>query len=97
MLSKNYIRPSDSPYGAPILFTKKKDGKLRLCIDYRALNQNTIIDLYSFPCIDELLSRIWGAKYFSSLDLSDGYFHVPIANKMYTKQSLVIDMALVSI
>ena len=80
-----------------LYYLQKKDGKLRLGIDYRALNQNTIVDLYSFPCIDELLSRLWGAKYFSSLDLSGGYFHVPIANKMYKKQSLVIDMELVSI
>ena len=57
MLSKNYIRPSDSPYGAPILFAKKKDGRLRSCIDYRALDKNIIVDLYPLPCVDELLSR----------------------------------------
>ena len=72
MLSKNQIRPSDSPYGAPILFSKKKDGRLRLCVDYRALNKNTIADSYPLPCIDELLSRLQGAKYFSRLDLRDG-------------------------
>ena len=58
MLSKNEIRPSNSPYGAPILFAKKKDGRLRLCEDYRALNKNTIVDSYPLPCIDELLSRL---------------------------------------
>ena len=81
MLSKNQIRPSDSPYGAPILFAKKKDGRLRLCVDYRALNKNTIVDSYPLPRIDELLSRLQGAKYFSRLDLRDGYFHVPIADQ----------------
>ena len=81
MLSKNQIRPSDSPYGAPILFAKKKDGRLRLCVDYRALNKNTIVDSYPLPHIDELLSRLQGAKYFSRLDLRDGYFHVPIAEQ----------------
>ena len=81
MLSKNQIRPSDSPYGAPILFAKKKDGRLRLCVDYRALNKNTIVDSYPLPRIDELLSRLQGAKYFSRLDLCDGYFHVPVALK----------------
>ena len=79
MLSKNQIRPSDSPYGAPILFAKKKDGRLRLCVNYRALNKNTIVDSYPLPRIDELLSRLQGAKYFSRLDLRDGYFHVPVA------------------
>lgn len=58
MLSKNQIRPSDSPYGAPILFAKKKDGRLRLCVDYRALNKNTVVDSYPLPRIDELLSRL---------------------------------------
>ena len=81
MLSKNQIRPSDSPYGAPILFAKKKDGRLRLCVDYRALNKNTIVDSYPLPRIDELLSRLQGAKYFSRLDLRDGYFHVPVAEQ----------------
>ena len=72
--------PSDSPYGAPILFAKKKDGRLRLCVDYRALNKNTIVDSYPLPHIDELLSRLQGARYFSRLDLHDGYFHVPVAD-----------------
>ena len=81
MLNKNQIRPSDSPYGAPILFAKKKDGHLRLCVDYRALNKNTIVDSYPLPRIDELLSRLQGARYFSRLDLRDGYFHVPVADQ----------------
>ena len=81
MLSKNQIRPLDSPYGEPILFAKKKDGCLRLCIDYRALNKNTIVDSYPLPRIDELLSRLQGDKYFSRLDLCDRYFHIPVADQ----------------
>ena len=72
-LASNRITPSASPYGAPILFAKKKDGKLRMCIDYRQLNSNTILDSYPLPRIDELLTRLKGAKVFSKLDLRDGY------------------------
>ncbi len=55
LLSSNRIRHSSSPYGAPILFAKKKEGSLRMCIDYRALNTNTILDRYPLPRIDDLL------------------------------------------
>jgi len=72
-LSSNRIRPSSLPYGAPILFARKKDGRLRMCIDYRALNSQTVPDSFPLPRIDELLARIGGAKYFSKLDLRDGY------------------------
>ena len=65
---------SHSPYGAPILFAKKKDSnRLRMCIDYRALNKNTILDRYPLPRIDELFGRLRGASVFSKLDLRDGY------------------------
>ena len=73
LLESNRIRPSASPYGAPILFAKKHDGRLRMCIDYRALNKNTVTDSYPLPRIDELLARFQGARYFSRLDLRDGY------------------------
>ena len=58
MLSKNYIRPSGSLYGAPILFAIKKDGHLRLSVDYQALNKNIIMNSYPLSCIDELLTRL---------------------------------------
>ena len=81
LLKENKIWVSDSPYGAPILFAKEKDGQLCLCVDYHALNKNTIFDSYPLPCIEELLSQLKGAQYFSHLDLRDGYFHVPIAKE----------------
>ena len=54
-MDSNRIEPSNSPYGAPVLFAQKKNGKLRLCVDYRALNKQTIIDAYPLPRVDELL------------------------------------------
>ena len=72
-METNRIEPSYGPYGAPILFAKKKDGRLRMCIDYRLLNQQTKNDVFPLPRIDELLSRLDGARVFSKLDLRDGY------------------------
>ena len=79
LLESGRIVPSSSPYGAPILFAEKKGGGgLRMCIDYRSLNSNTITDSWPLPRIDEMLARLRGAKYFSKLDLRDGYHQVPV-------------------
>jgi hypothetical protein len=78
LLEDGHIRPSVSPYGAPILFVRKKDGSLRMCIDYRGLNKITIKNRYPLPRIDDLLDRLHGAKYFSKLDLMSGYYQVRI-------------------
>lgn len=78
MLDKGIIRPSNSPYGAPILFVKKKDGELRMCTDYRALNEQTVRDRYPLPRIDVILDKLQGAKVFSKLDLHSGYHQVRI-------------------
>lgn len=69
LLEKGWIRPSASPYGHPVLFARKKDGSLRMCVDYRTLNANTRVDRYPIPRIDELLDRLGSSKFFSSLDL----------------------------
>ena len=69
LLDKGFIRPSVSPWGAPVIFVKKKDGTLRLCIDYRMLNKVTIKNRYPLPQIDELFDQMKGAKVFSKIDL----------------------------
>jgi hypothetical protein len=78
LLDKEYIKPSVSPWGAPVLFVKKKDGTLRLCIDYRQLNKVTIKNKYPLPRINDLFDQVGGAKIFSKLDLRSGYHQVRI-------------------
>ena len=78
MLAKGHIEPSTSPYGAPVLFVHKKDGGLRLCVDYRALNRLTIKNRYPLPRIDDLLDMVGKARFFTSLDLASGYHQIRI-------------------
>ena len=73
MLELGFIRPSISPWAAPILFKKKKDESLRLCINYHGLNQVTIKNRYVIPMMDDLRDRIHGARLFSKIDLRSGY------------------------
>jgi len=78
LLESGFIQPSKSPYGALIIFVKKKDGSLRMCVDYRALNKMTVKNKYPLPRIDDLLDRLCGATIFSSLDLHSGYNQIRI-------------------
>lgn len=78
LLKKGLIRPSVSPWGAPVIFVKKKDGSLRLCIDYRQLNKVTIKNRYPLPHIDDLFDRVKGARIFSKIDLKSGYHQLRI-------------------
>src|SRR5690242_3721339 len=76
LMDNGYVQESKSPYGAPVLFVKKKDGSMRMCVDYRALNKITIKNKYPLPRIDELLDRLIGARYFSKIDLRSGKHQV---------------------
>ena len=78
LLEKRFIRPSVSPWGAPMLFVKKKDGTLWLCIDYRQLNKLTVKNKYSLPRIDDLFDQLKGASIFSKIDLKSGYHQLRI-------------------
>ncbi|BBN68979.1 transposable element gene [Prunus dulcis] len=78
LVDKGFIRPSFSPWGAPVLFVKKKDGTMRLCIDYRQLNKVTVRNKYPLPRIDDLFDQLRGAKVFSKIDLRSGYHQLRI-------------------
>eukprot|EP00043_Microstomoeca_roanoka_P019474 m.219569 g.219569 ORF g.219569 m.219569 type:complete len:1192 (-) comp17002_c0_seq5:791-4366(-) len=81
LLSKKLIRPSSSPFAAPVLFVKKADQTLRFCCDYRALNNTTVRNAYPIPDMSDLLDRLRGAKYFSRMDLRSGYHQVRVAER----------------
>jgi hypothetical protein len=80
LVAKGMVRPSTSPYSAPILFVGKEDGSLRMCIDYRGLNATTVKNRYPLPRVDDLLDKLRGAAYFSSIDLQQGYNQIRIAD-----------------
>ncbi|XP_029151508.1 uncharacterized protein [Arachis hypogaea] len=78
LLDKGFIRPSTSPWGAPVLFVKKKDGSIRLCVDYRQFNKVTIRNKYPLPRIDDLFDQLQGASCFSKIDLRSRYYQLKI-------------------
>ncbi|GKE32914.1 putative reverse transcriptase domain-containing protein, partial [Tanacetum coccineum] len=78
LLEKGFIRPSASPWGAPVLFVKKKDGSFRMCIDYRELNKLTIKNRYPLPRIDDLFDQLQGSNVYSKIDLRSGYHQLRI-------------------
>nr|GEZ29808.1 retrovirus-related Pol polyprotein from transposon 17.6 [Tanacetum cinerariifolium] len=78
---KGFIRPSHSPWGAPVLFVKKKDDAMRMCIDYRELNKLTVKNRYPLPRIDDLSDQLQGACYFSKIDLRSGYHQLRVREK----------------
>jgi hypothetical protein len=89
LLDKGYIRPGSSPWGSPALFVKKKDGSLRMCVDYRPLNAVTVKNKYSLPRIDVLFDQLAGAKVFSNIDLRSGYHQIKIVT--YQRQPFPLD------
>ena len=78
LLDKGFIRPSTSPWGAPVLFAKRKDKTLRLCIDYRQLNMVTIKNRYPLSRIDDLFDQLRGARVYSKIDLRTGYHQLRV-------------------
>nr|GFA19849.1 putative reverse transcriptase domain-containing protein [Tanacetum cinerariifolium] len=78
---KEFIRPSSSPWGAPMLFVKKKDGSFRICIDYRELKKLTINNRYPLPRIDDLFDQLQGSSVYSKIDLRSGYHQLRVREK----------------
>jgi hypothetical protein len=86
---KGYIRPSTSPWAAPVLFVEKKDGTRRMCIDYRALNEVTIKNKYPLPRIEDLFDQLRGASVFSKIDLRSGYHQLRIRPSHILKTTFI--------
>ena len=89
LAEKGFIRPSASPWGSPVLFVRKKDDTLRMCVDYRNLNAVTIKNKYPLPRIDDLLDQLRNAKYFSKIDLRSGYHQMKIRQEDIPKTAFV--------
>jgi len=81
LLDKKFVRPSVSPWGAPMLLVKKKDGSMRLCIHYRQLNKVTIKNRYPLPRINDLMDQLVGARVFSKIDLRSGYNQIKVKHE----------------
>lgn len=89
MLAAGIVEPSDSPYAAPIVLIKKKDNTLRFCADYRSLNKQTIFDPIFMPRMDEVLNKVSRARYISKLDLTKGYWQVPLDKDSRQKSAFI--------
>jgi hypothetical protein len=85
LLEKGFIRPSSSPWGCLAIFVKKKDQTLRMCVDYRPLNEVTIKNTYPLPWIDLLFNQLIGAQVFSKIDLRSGYHQIRICPEDISK------------
>nr|GEV94050.1 hypothetical protein [Tanacetum cinerariifolium] len=85
LLDKGFIRLSSSPWGAPVLFVKKKDGSLRMCIDFRELNNLTIKNRYPLPRIDDLFDQLQGSSVYSKINLRSGYHQLRVRDKVIPK------------
>ncbi|GJS63479.1 putative reverse transcriptase domain-containing protein [Tanacetum coccineum] len=83
---KGFIRPSSSPWGAPILFVKKKDGSFRMCIDYHELNKLTVKNRYPLPRIDDLFDQLQGSSVYSKIDLRSGYHQLRVRDEDIPKR-----------
>ncbi|GJT04401.1 putative reverse transcriptase domain-containing protein [Tanacetum coccineum] len=84
---KVFIRPSSSPWGAPVLFVKKKDGSFRMCIDYRELNKLTVKNRYPLPRIDDLFDQLQGSSIYLKIDLRSGYHQLRVREQYIPKMT----------
>jgi len=94
MLRTKVIEPSRSPWSSPVVLVPKKDGTIRFCVDYRRLNEVTIKDKYALPRIDDALASLSGNKYFTSLDLAQGYLQIPMDPNDKEKTAFITDSGL---
>jgi hypothetical protein len=94
MLKNKVIQPSKSPWASRIVLVKKKDGKLRFCVDYRTLNSITKKDVYPLPRIDDSLAMLKKGKFFTTLDLFAGYWQIPLASDSKEKTAFITDSGL---
>lgn len=91
LLHHNIIRDSNSEYASPALLVSKKNGEKRLCIDYRALNKITVKDKYPIPRIEDLIDRLQGNKFYTSLDLKSGYYQLKMAEEAIHKTAFITE------
>ncbi|GKE71772.1 putative reverse transcriptase domain-containing protein [Tanacetum coccineum] len=82
---KGFVRPSSSPWGAPVLFVKKKDGSFRMCIDYRELNKLTVKNRYPLPRVDDLFDQLQGSSVYSKINLRSGYHQLRVREEDISK------------
>ena len=94
MLSHGIITRSNSKWAAPMIIVKKKDGTLRICVDYRRLNDKTCGDVYPMPRTSDLIDQLGAAKYIATLDLTKGYWQVPVAEKDQCKTAFITPFGL---
>lgn len=95
-LSEGIIQPSYSEYASPAVLVIKKDGTLRLCIDFHERNKKIVRDRYPLPLIDDQIDRLRGAVVFSTLDLRNGFFHVPVDEASSIRRSLYLTVSMSS-
>ncbi|XP_065438320.1 uncharacterized protein LOC135981052 [Chrysemys picta bellii] len=94
MLALGVIQPSSSPWASPVVLVPKKDGSIRFCVDYRKLNAITVADAYPMPRPDELLDKLGGARYLTTMDLTKGYWQVPLDADARLKSAFVTPLGL---
>ena len=89
MQEEGVIQPSNSPWASAIVLVRKKDGTLRICVDYRQLNSVTKLDTFPLPRIDDILDQLGNAKYFTTLDLAAGYWQIRVADDSIEKTAFI--------